>query len=169
MKLSILNTLPKNEFLSAIGGPLEGEIWLAERIVAQRPFTSIDHLMTVFETVIAATSENETIKLIQSHPDLAPTLNTQLSETSQQEQAAAGLTALSPSEYDLFQRLNAQYHQQFGFPFVICARHHTKSSILEHFEARLNNQRNQEIKIGIAEILKIIHLRLTDLIDTSES
>ena len=109
------------------------------------------------------------VTLIASHPDLAPSVDTKLSKASVQEQAAAGLNRLSPEDFATFNRLNSQYKEQFGFPFVICARENTKASILEKFEARLGNSREAEINTGVAEILKIIRLRLIDLIDTTES
>lgn len=169
MKLNELNTKPTSQFLELIGGALEGELWLAERIIEHRPFTTVNSLFSAFENVINDATEQEKIRLIASHPDLAPTVDTILSESSIQEQASAGLNKLTPQEYDTFHRLNTQYHQQFGFPFVICARENTKSTILEKFEARLSNARSQEIEIGIAEILKIIRLRLNNLIETSET
>ena len=169
MKLNELNTKPTSQFLELIGGALEGELWLAERIIEHRPFTTVNSLFSAFENVINDATEQEKIRLIASHPDLAPTVETKLSESSIQEQASAGLNKLTPQEYDTFNRLNTQYHQQFGFPFVICARENTKSTILEKFEARLSNPRSQEIEIGVAEILKIIRLRLNDLIETSET
>ncbi|GAB5492134.1 MAG: 2-oxo-4-hydroxy-4-carboxy-5-ureidoimidazoline decarboxylase [Phototrophicaceae bacterium] len=168
MKLNDLNTKSTARFLDLIGGALEGEVWLAERIVEKRPFTEVNDLYSAFAQVINTASEQEKIRLIASHPDLAPSVQTDLSEASIQEQASAGLNNLSPDEYATFNRLNTAYHQKFSFPFVICARENTKSSILEQFEARLSNTRSQEIEIGIAEILKIIKLRLTDLIDDSE-
>lgn len=169
MKLNELNTKPTSKFLELIGGALEGELWLAEHIIEHRPFATIDALYSAFEQVINDASQDEKIRLIASHPDLAPKIDTKLSTSSIQEQASAGLDSLTSEEYDTFNHLNTQYRQQFGFPFVICARDNTKLSILEKFEARLSNSRSQEIEIGNAEILKIIRLRLFDLLDTSES
>lgn len=169
MKIHELNTKPTSQFLELIGGALEGELWLAKRIIKHRPFETVASLFSAFEKVINDATEQEKVRLIASHPDLAPAVDTKLSKSSTHEQASAGLNKLSPQEYETFNRLNTQYHQQFGFPFVICARENTKSSILEKFESRLSNPRSREIEMGIAEILKIIHLRLIDLIDTSES
>ena len=59
MKLGDLNTKPDEQFLELIGGPLEGEVWLAKRIIAHRPFTTVDDLVNAFETVIGQTSEDE--------------------------------------------------------------------------------------------------------------
>ncbi|MEM9950673.1 MAG: 2-oxo-4-hydroxy-4-carboxy-5-ureidoimidazoline decarboxylase [Chloroflexota bacterium] len=168
MKLSILNTNSKEDFLAVTGGPLEGELWLAERVLEKRPFTSVQTLIEAFRSVINNATIDEKIRLISSHPDLAPTVDTTLSETSQKEQASAGLATLSSEEYQEFQRLNHAYREKFNFPFVICARENNKHSILEQFALRLTHEREAEIEIGIQEIIKIIRLRLIDLIDISE-
>jgi urate oxidase/2-oxo-4-hydroxy-4-carboxy-5-ureidoimidazoline decarboxylase len=162
--LAELNAAPPDEFLRLIGGPLEGETWLAQRVLAQRPFASRAALIHAFEQAALNASEAEQICLIASHPDLAgrAAVDGTLSAASQQEQAAAGLDRLTTDEYEQFQRLNSAYRAQFGFPFVICARENTKHTILAAFERRLQQPRSAEITTGIAEVLKILRLRLID-------
>lgn len=164
--LAELNAAPPEVFLRLIGGPLEGETWLAKRVLAQRPFSTREALIRAFEHAVRHASEAEQIALIASHPDLAgkAAVDGTLSATSQQEQAAAGLDRLTPEEYDQFQRLNSAYRQQFGFPFVICARENTKHTILAAFEQRLQQPRHAEVATGIAEVLKILRLRLLDYV-----
>ena len=48
---------------------------------------------------------------------------------------------------------------------MICARlHDTKDSVLEKVLERLKNNKNQELKTGIEEVIKIMILRLKDLV-----
>ena len=145
---------------------MEGQTWLAERIAPQRPFDNLEALIEAFYAAANTMTEAEKMILITSHPDLAgkAAIDGLLSATSQQEQAAAGLDRLTPIEYDTFHQRNAAYKQTFGFPFVICARENTKISILMAFEARLQNSRSQEIETGVNEVLKILRLRLLDLV-----
>ncbi len=159
-----LNSAPSNEFLKLTGGPLEGERWLAERVLQMRPFADVDALMAAFQSVVAQASPEERVRLIASHPELAVAPAASLSTTSRKEQSSAGLDQLTQAEYEAFQTFNQQYRDQFGFPFVICAREHDKASILEHFEKRLGNPRDQEIETGLQEVLKIIRLRILDLL-----
>ena len=102
------------------------------------------------------------IALIQAHPDLAgrAALAGTLTPESTNEQASAGLDRLSPDEFASFTRLNDAYRNQFGFPFVICVREHTKHSILQNFVQRLEHSREQEIDTALDEIAKIARLRL---------
>ena len=94
------------------------------------------------------------------------TLAGALTPASAEEQASAGLGRLSGEEAALFQALNREYRQRFGFPFVICARLNKKEAILNGFRIRLSNSREQEIKTALEEIGKIAYLRLQDIVQT---
>lgn len=164
MDLATLNTLPKEQFLATIGGPLEGETWLAERVIHHRPFADRDALIAAFKHEIDTASTDEKIRLLNSHPELAAKVDRTLSEASVQEQAAAGLARLTPEEYDEFKAQNQAYRAVFGFAFVICARENTKHTILAAFRERLAHSREEEIALGVGEVFKILRLRLIDLI-----
>src|SRR5215813_5246620 len=58
---------------------------------------------------------------------------------SKAEQASAGLDRLSEAEFAQFHRLNNAYREKFGMPFIICVRRHSRDSILQQFERRLQN------------------------------
>src|SRR5439155_17050601 len=80
------------------------------------------------------------------------------------EQASAGLLNLDHDEYDRFLRLNSDYRERFGFPFIIAARRHDKASLLAAFEARLANPRAVEIETALGEIFTIAQMRLDALL-----
>lgn len=164
MSLDVLNAASDAQFMEMIGGPLEGETWLALRVAARRPFADVPALFAAFEREVRAASEDERIALIRSHPDLGNKLavGRPLSADSVKEQASAGLDRLTGAEYAEFHLLNNEYRSRFGFPFVICARENTKESILEAFRARREAERPREIDTAVAEVLKILRLRLTD-------
>lgn len=61
-------------------------------------------------------------------------------------------------------RLNEEYKQRFGFPFVICARMNDKRSILQQLTERCQNQPELETVRGIEEVKKICSLRLRNII-----
>ena len=58
----------------------------------------------------------------------------------------------------------AELFEQFGFPFVICARENKKEAILAAFPRRLRHTRAREVDVAIEEICKIAHLRLLDAV-----
>lgn len=83
-----------------------------------------------------------------------------MAEASVKEQASRGLDALSPDEYDRFQRLNQAYRDRFGFPFITAVKHHTKNGILAAFEQRLPHDLETERCQALVEIKEIAWLRL---------
>ena len=140
--------------------------WIAERTWEKRPFASRDMLHAALcETMYAASKEKQ-VKLIASHPDLVGRMAREgrLTRESTTEQAAAGLSNLSPDEIQSFDRYNAAYRERFGFPFVICARENKNDAILAAFPARLNHTRDAEIATALGEIAKIARLRLLDAV-----
>lgn len=162
ISLERLNTLDKPGFVAALGGIFEGPPWIVTEAWAARPFTSVDNLYSALCQVMYAAPIERKVALIQAHPDLvgrAARTGT-LGPASTAEQAAAGLNELTADEIATFERLNVEYQQRFGFPFVICAREHKKESILAGFAARMHNTREQEIATALDEVAKICRLRL---------
>ena len=157
-----LNALPVAEFVAAVGPVFEHSPWIAERAAGQRPYASLEALHTALCAVVADATPDEQLTLIRAHPDLVGRIV--LTAESKGEQTAAGLTDLSPEEVALFDQYNRAYQARFGFPFVICARLNKKDAILAAFPIRLQNTRETERAIALAEIYKIARLRLADLI-----
>ena len=75
-----------------------------------------------------------------------------------------GLNQLRPDEYKTLERLNRQYKDRFGFPFVIAVKNHTKSSILNAFADRLLNAIDAERQRALTEIVQIADFRLQDIV-----
>jgi 2-oxo-4-hydroxy-4-carboxy-5-ureidoimidazoline decarboxylase len=166
MTLARLNALDQSDFVAALGGIFEGPPWIVTETWVAKPFSSIDALSSALCQVMYAAPVERKVALIQAHPDLvgrAARTGT-LGPASTAEQAAADLNDLTTDEIATFERLNADYQQRFGFPFVICARENKKASILTGFAARMRNTREQEIATALDEIAKICRLRLLDTI-----
>jgi OHCU decarboxylase len=106
------------------------------------------------------------LALIRAHPDLAgkAAIEGSLTASSKHEQASAGLDRLTPDEYEAFTRTNTAYRERFGFPFVVCAREHTKESILRVAAERLEHTRDEEVRVALEEIAKIARLRLQEML-----
>lgn len=169
--LQELNMLDQERFVQALGGLFEGPPWIIAQAWHQRPFADPNHLLQALCSIMYAAPVEQQIMLLRAHPDLVgrAALAGTLSSASTGEQAAAQLDRLSPEEVATFQRLNAQYHQRFGFPFVICARENKKESILVGFASRLQHTREQEISLALAEVAKICSFRLYDLVSPDEA
>jgi len=165
--LQEINTLDKDTFIHTLSGLFEGPPWIVTQAWNSRPFTNRKHLYQTLCVIMRKAPFEQHIALLRAHPDLVgrAALAGTLSSASTNEQATAGLDRLTSEEITTFQRLNQAYQDQFGFPFVICARENKKESILDGFVIRLQHTRQQEIEIALGEVAKICALRLQDLID----
>ena len=165
-RLSQLNAMDESQFIATVGPVFEHSPWIAQRTFPTRPFASIASLHERLAATVRVSDESEKLGLIRAHPDLVGKMAREgaLTRESTAEQRAAGLAALSPAEVEQFDRYNAAYREQFGFPFVICARENRKEAILAAFPRRLRHTREREIDVAIDEICKIAHLRLLDAV-----
>jgi 2-oxo-4-hydroxy-4-carboxy-5-ureidoimidazoline decarboxylase len=166
LSLSALNALDRDAFVAAVGHVFEHSPWIAAAAWSQRPFASLAALHTALVDVIQVAGEERQLALIRAHPDLAGrmALAGQLTAESTGEQAAAGLSTLTPDELARFTAYNTAYRERFGFPFVICARENKKDAILAAFPVRLGHPRDQEIRTALGEIAQIAWLRLEDCV-----
>ncbi len=161
-----LNAISNDQFTALLGGIYEHSKWVAEGIITQRPFPNALALETAMRKVVDDAADADKLTLIRAHPDLAGKLARAgaLTEESTREQAGLGLDRLSDAEYEQFADFNRRYLEQFGFPFIICARKSTKQGVLDAFEARLGHSREQEVDEALRQIHQIATLRLDDLI-----
>ncbi len=60
------------------------------------------------------------MKILNSHPEL--TVGKKLTLESKSEQAGAELNECSVEEFDEFKKLNLEYKNKFGFPFIIAVK-----------------------------------------------
>ena len=166
MNLAQLNLLARDEFVRLLGPVFEHSPWIAEATWPQRPFAGVEALHIALCQTVAGAGEEKQLVLIGAHPDLVgrAVQDGTLTPASTHEQASAGLNQLTPEEIAAFQKFNAAYRDQFGFPFIICARLNKKEAILAAFPRRLENSRTGEIQAALDEISKIARLRLDDLV-----
>ena len=157
-----LNQLTPDDFVAILGEVFEATPTIARQAWSDRPFADVADLHQRLVAVVQSLDRVQQIALIQAHPDLGS--KAKMAEASVQEQAGIGLDRLSPAEYDRFQLLNAQYKQQFGFPFIIAVKNQTKTSILEAFDRRLKNTSEQECEQALTEIFQIARFRLEALV-----
>ncbi|CAN1211743.1 2-oxo-4-hydroxy-4-carboxy-5-ureidoimidazoline decarboxylase [Tumidithrix helvetica PCC 7403] len=160
--LTQLNQMDRAVFTDALGAVFEDTPAIAERTWDKRPFQSISELHAATIDVVDTLSPFEKMALICAHPSLGDRVK--MAEASVLEQSSLGLNRLSQDEYNLFQALNRAYLERFGFPFIIAVRNHSKASILEAFEQRLQNSAETEKDRALKEIAQIAWFRLQDLI-----
>lgn len=149
-------------FTEALGEIFEHSPAIARRTWDDRPFASTADLHAKMVAVVNSMNPAEKLALIRSHPDLGS--KAKMAVASVNEQAGAGLDRLSVEEFDRFQFLNQKYRKKFDFPFIVAVKNHTKSSILEAFDCRLDNSPATEMQQALAEICEIARFRIESAI-----
>lgn len=166
MTLDSLNRADPDAFVAALGGIFEHSPWVAEQVVAHRPFASIEALHAAMCAAVAAAGRERQMALIRAHPQLAgkAAIRGELTESSTNEQRGAGLDQCSPEQFAEITRLNADYDARFGFPFILAVKGHTRDSIIANMRARIGHDRDAEIAEALKQIERIARFRLDALI-----
>jgi 2-oxo-4-hydroxy-4-carboxy-5-ureidoimidazoline decarboxylase len=160
--IATLNQMSQTDFVAALGAVFEATPQIAHQAWLQRPFTDVDSLHGAMVNCVEAMADSEKLALIQAHPDLGARVK--MAEASVKEQAGVGLDRLSAEEFEQFQSLNQRYKERFGIPFIVAVKNHTRASILESFERRLQHSPEAETEQALTEIKQIARFRLLDLV-----
>jgi 2-oxo-4-hydroxy-4-carboxy-5-ureidoimidazoline decarboxylase len=165
LTLSAVNACSESEFLAALGGLFEHSPWVAQAVIAQRPFPSVEAMHAAMIAAVKSSQIDRQLALLNAHPDLAGKLARAgaVTDHSIAEQSGLGLNRLSEAEFQRFDEANRAYRARFGFPFIIAARANTKDTILAAFERRLANDAETERLAALAEVAKITQYRLHDM------
>lgn len=166
MDLEILNQHDQKAFTTALREIFEHSPWIPHATWERKPFSSIESLHASLCETLAVADESRKLELIRAHPDLAGKLaiSGELTEFSTAEQQSAQLDQLTPEQFDKITKLNESYKTKFQFPFIICVKDHTQSSIFQNFEERVNNDSDSELQAALKQICRIAWYRLNDLL-----
>jgi OHCU decarboxylase len=166
--IAAVDGMDRDAFTFALGSVVEQSPWVAERAWELRPFRSLERLQLAFETTIRTAPRERRLEVLHAHPELGGHGGRQgeLTESSASEQRAAKLDRLSSDELAALGELNLGYRRRFGFPFISCVREHSPASLLAWGLARLERGVEDEEATALAEVGKIIGLRLRERVST---
>jgi 2-oxo-4-hydroxy-4-carboxy-5-ureidoimidazoline decarboxylase len=165
MTLADLNEMQRGPFVEAVGWVFEQSPWVAERAWHARPFTSVDALHEAMTTAMRRATTDEQLSLLRAHPDLGT--RARMSDQSVAEQAGAGLDRLSPLQFETLQRLNREYREAFGFPFLYAVKGRRIDDILASLEKRCRAKYDDEFEEALQQVSRIARFRLEESIDGS--
>lgn len=159
-----INGLSDSQLVARFGFLFEHSPWVVEAAARARPFEDFAAMEAAMMTALRGEGEEAVLNVLRAHPELGgrALLEKNLTVSSTVEQKSAGLDRLSAEEVEAFTALNNAYKIRFGFPFIICVRLTDKDGIIRAMRQRLANSREDEIATALAEIGKIVHLRLED-------
>jgi len=161
--------MDKTAFVAKLGAVFEHSAWVAEAVCENTDslLDDADALCVKFESVFLASDPALQLATLRAHPQLACALAApdELTHDSISEQSGAGLDQCSPAELAEFTRLNTDYDEKFGFPFIIAVKGRTRQQILEVFRERLDNDVQLEFQTALQQTCKIARFRIMDIID----
>jgi 2-oxo-4-hydroxy-4-carboxy-5-ureidoimidazoline decarboxylase len=160
MNIEDVNGLTREQFVTALGWIFEGAPWVAERAWAHGPFATLDGLHAAMVAEVQHASREEKLALLRAHPDLG--VRARMSEASVKEQSGAGLDRLTPPEFAEFQRMNATYGEEFGFPFLFAVKGSAKEDILKSLSERLGGTPEEEFRAALEQVFRIARFRLQE-------
>jgi OHCU decarboxylase len=160
--LAELNALTRDEFMRALGWVFEDSPWVMEQAFARGPFASMDALHAAAMACVESAPREMKLALLRAHPDLGT--RARISDASHSEQANAGLSQLTPEEFEKLQRWNGEYRARFGFPFLYAVKNSNKHEILAALERRLQLAPEQEFEDALRQVYRIARFRLEDAI-----
>ncbi|MEQ9563737.1 MAG: 2-oxo-4-hydroxy-4-carboxy-5-ureidoimidazoline decarboxylase [Woeseiaceae bacterium] len=161
-------SMAKDRFVEFFGGVYEHSPWVAEQCFHRAAgLEDPGAIAGIFADCVDRASFDTKLELIRAHPDLAgrAAVRGELTGDSTDEQASAGIDQCTAEEFRRFQAANKAYRDKFDFPFVMAVRNSNRHAILEAFEQRLGNSREQEFERAIQEIHKIARLRLEKIFE----
>jgi OHCU decarboxylase len=164
LSIEALNRADTAHALEMLSPVIERSPWLAERIVAQRPFADRAELGGALKAAILGLNEPDALRLLRAHPELAPSAPEDMTDASQREQGRLSLARPSADLAIRLADLNRRYNARFGFPFIIAL--HALSdmdAVIAQFEGRLKNTPQEERARALGEVVSVVLARLARL------
>jgi len=150
------------EFLKCCGS----KRW-ARSLTEARPFTDLDALFQKADSVWWSLSNEDWLEAFRAHPKIgeqkaAASQSEQARSWSAQEQSGVE-NAVTETKAALAAG-NQEYEERFGFIFIVCATGKNSEEMLAILQARLQNDRETELRVADEEQRKITRLRLEKLL-----
>jgi len=158
-----INKLNKSDFLTIFGNVFEKTDWIAEKIFELKPFIDFNDFSSKMLDLYEKCNKENILLILNSHPELA--VAKKLTSESKLEQARAKLNECNHEEFEEFKKLNLDYKNKFGFPFIIAVKGKNKNEILNNFRQRILNDIQSEFEEAKNQVKKIATFRLNEIIN----
>jgi len=158
-----INNLNKSDFLTIFGNVFEKTDWIAEKVFELKPFKDFNDFSSKIFDLYENSQKKNILLILNSHPELA--VAKKLTMESKSEQAGAKLNECSAEEFEEFKKLNLEYKNKFGFPFIIAVKGKNKNEILNNFRQRILNDIESEFEEAKNQVKKIATFRLNEIIN----
>lgn len=161
-RLFEINAMDRDTFVRVFGIIFEDSPWAAEKAFAGIPFSSVETLFARFFQSVRDAGEQAQLALLRAHPELGA--QKLMADASIREQRAAGIDQAAGTEQMQLARLNREYREKFGFPFIIAVKGLTTADILDSLKLRILNEKDDEFEECLRQVFRIATFRLDELI-----
>ena len=158
----------KKELLTQCCG---SSAWV-DKMLTIFPVEDLVELLEAAEEKWNECSEKEQMIAFEHHPKIGDinSLKEKFADTA--AWAEVEQSGVNSSNEKILHQLaisNEDYENKFGFIFIVCATGKSAEEMLTDLHLRINNSKEEEIKIAAVEQLKITQLRLEKLFGINES
>jgi allantoicase len=162
-----LNALAEPEAAAALRACCGSTHW-TQRMLAQRPFPSVERLRETADRLWGEMGEDDWLEAFRAHPRIGEKSLEQQGEVARQwsEQEQVGTRGASARTLAKLQEAQRTYEARFGHIFIVCAAGKTAEEMLALLHQRLQNERGKELGIAAEEQRRIMQLRLQKLLES---
>lgn len=167
LNIEKLNALSEAEFVDLLGSVYEHSPWVAQAVVAERPFADKNALHSAMQKVVELADDEVKLNLLKAHPEFAGKAAQQgtLTASSTQEQGRLSLNNLPAEQHQRMREYNLRFMEKYGFPGIVAVRlNKSVGDIFLQFDQRLNNEFSTEVIAAMQQVHSIAGFRLQDII-----
>jgi len=146
------------QFLKCCGS----HAWAA-KMAAGRPYQDLDSVRAAASAVWQALPVTDWMEAFSAHPKIGDVSSLRAKYANTKAWASGEQSGVQSADEQVLQGLaagNKAYEKKFGFIFIVCATGKSAAEMLGLLQARLPNNREQEIRNAAAEQIKITLLRI---------
>ena len=167
MTLGEVNSLSPEIATEAFTKCCGSSTWV-QKMVAARPFADAEGFFAKAHACWAECSEVDGLEAFTHHPKIGGTAELEKKFASTSTWAAGEQASVREASLAVLQALadgNVAYEEKFGYIFIVCATGKSATEMLALLQERLPNSTADEIKIAMAEQMKITIIRLEKLLN----
>ena len=167
MKVNDINEMSSDIFINNFKNVFENTPSIAVSTEKLRPFENKKYLIESFLNEFDKLTKRSKKNIINNHPDLGNKfkINNDLTEMSKNEQKNAGLYNCTEEEFLLFNKMNNKFKSKFDIPFIFAVRGKNKSTIIDEFKRRLQNDNiKKELEESVKQVKQIANFRLNEIV-----
>lgn len=166
MSIDAFNALADTAAAEALGRCCVSRRWI-EGVLAGRPYADDVALREAARRSWLQLGEEDCLEAFEGHPKIGDIHSLRAKYAASGDLAAQEQAGVAQADDALIERLaagNAEYERRFGFIFIVCATGRSAAEMCTLLERRLHNDRDKELRIAADEQLKILMIRLEQLL-----